>query len=207
MAWYSKVGEFFGSMGSGVIAPIAKAISEPIVAYNERRKEKQKAEHEMQMAEYAFKTQLIMNRESHNQAWEIEALKGPRKRGPMQWVSFIVLGAPFVVAWFNPALVALYFTQSLAVIPLWYQQMFVAIIGVIWGIANLKNAAEGINRAMMQRRNVDVSKLLEVPAEKIIRPAAVKKMIEPVEDVVEVVEEILSHDQLIEKYPELEGDK
>lgn len=202
MGWFSSVGEWFKG---GTIGAIANAISAPITAYQVRQKEITEAKHKMELADFSFKTQLIMNRESHNQAWEIEALKNStKKRSPMQWVTFLVLGAPFVIAWFNPALVAAYFTVSLKVIPLWYQQAFLSIIGVIWGIANLKNAANGINKALLMRRNVDVTKMMDIPAEKIIRPDGIKRIIDS--SPVNVIEKIIPDNELHDLYPDLKND-
>lgn len=161
MGWLSGFGETL----KAIVSPIMK----PINTWQERKNQKVAAEHALEMASLEFKTQLVMNRESHNQSWEIESLKQKPKTF-MQWISFLVLGAPFIVAWFNPALVKTYFVVSLAVIPLWYQQMFIAIIGVIWGIAQLKNAAEGISNTIKSYKSQpDLSKMQSIESEKIIR--------------------------------------
>lgn len=161
MGWFSGIGD--------TLRVIVDPIMKPINTWQERKNQKVAAEHALEMASLEFKTQLVMNRESHNQTWEIEALKRKPKT-VMQWISFLVLGAPFIIAWFNPVLVAAYFSTSLAVIPLWYQQMFIAIIGVIWGIAQLKNAADGISNTIRNFKSVpDLSKMKEIEPEKIIR--------------------------------------
>lgn len=161
MGWFSGIGD--------TLRVIVDPIMKPINTWQERKNQKAEAEHALEMASLEFKTQLVMNRESHNQTWEIEALKRKPKT-VMQWISFLVLGAPFIIAWFNPALVKSYFVVSLAVIPLWYQQMFIAIIGVIWGIAQLKNAAEGISNTIKSYKSKpDLSKMQDIDAEKIVR--------------------------------------
>jgi hypothetical protein len=176
----SAVGDFLGSAATGSVSWIGKAVeavASPFAEWQKRKTEVSQAEHELEMADIAFRSQLIMNRESHNQAWELEALKAPPKRGPMQWISFLVLGMPFIIAWFDPILVQQYFLVSLAVIPIWYQKTFLSIIGVIWGIAKLKDAADGINKMMLQRKMVDVSSMVAQSSEKIIRPKLIENLI------------------------------
>lgn len=174
-----SVGDFLGSVASGAsswIGGAVEAIATPFTEWQKRKTEIKQAQHELEMADLAFRSQLVMNRESHNQVWEIEALKRPPQKSPMQWISFIVLGCPFIIAWFNPQLVNDYFNVSLVVIPLWYQQTFISIIGVIWGIANLKNAAEGINKMLLQRKEVDITRLMDIASDAVIRPEAMKPL-------------------------------
>lgn len=153
------------------IGDIVSTIFKPINTWQERKSDVKKAKHAMEMAEIEFKTQLILNKESHNQNWEIESLKVSKDKKWMQWISFIVLGLPFVIAWFNPELVQQYFEVSLAVIPEYYQKMFISIIGVIWGVAQLKNVSDGIAGSIAKNRKVDVKQIKEVSGKKIIRPS------------------------------------
>ena len=88
----------------------------------------------------------------------------------MQWIVFIMISLPFIIAWFDPEMVRQYFEISLAVIPEWFQKVFLSITGVIFGVAQLKNVASTISDSFLKSKNVDVSKLKSIASSKIIRP-------------------------------------
>lgn len=186
MAWYSGI----VNLGN-VITGTVKTIFSPITEWQKRKTEKVKLTHNMEMADLKFRTGLISGRESHNQKWEIEALK-VKKRSPMQWISFIVLGLPFIIAWFNPALVATYFAVSIKVIPEWYIKLFVSILGVVWGIAQLKNVSAGVNEALLSRKAANIE------FERIKKQPTFNNIVENIEDKVE-----LTIEEIRDKYPEI----
>lgn len=121
------------------LSPVVEAVATPIKEWQTRKTEVAKAKHTIELAELNLRAKLMSSEQSHNQEWEIQSLK-VRKRSPMQWISFLVLGSPFVIAWFDAGLVKDYFEVSLQVIPEWYQQVFISIVGVIWGIHSVKDA-------------------------------------------------------------------
>ncbi len=104
-----------------------------------------------ELAQEKFKTKvaieqnrqrLAMAEETHNHEWEMASLKGTGKT--LRFVSFAIFAGPFVVAIFSPEDVKNYFDVSMAAVPLWWQQTFIAIIGGIWGLSSLKNIVPAV---------------------------------------------------------------
>ena len=82
------------------------------------------------------KARLLLSDQSHNQSWEMAQLEG--KDVLLQRLSFMLLSLPFVWAMFAPETVENYFTVAIASVPDWYQWIYIAMIGAIWGISEMK---------------------------------------------------------------------
>lgn len=109
-----------------------------------------KGKQEMKKAAMENKARLLRDKNSNNHEWEMANLLDKDKT--LRLMSFLMFAFPFIAAIFNAQAVNEYFTVAVASVPLWWQQMFVAIVGSVWGIASLKNvlpaAVDGIKKAL-----------------------------------------------------------
>jgi len=76
--------------------------------------------------------------------------------------SYAILTLPVLIVCFSPAHGKELF-NNLAVIPVWYAQLYVAVVGVIWGLPIASSAVSGIFSAVqhswLERQPVKIEKL------------------------------------------------
>lgn len=82
------------------------------------------------------KIRLAKQRASHNQQWEMSALEG--RDSLLRRFSFALFTFPLLWSGIDPQGAQEYFTVALAALPEWYIQTYMAMMAVIWGIAELK---------------------------------------------------------------------
>lgn len=90
------------------------------------------------------KATLIQSKTDNDHAWEMAEIN----KGDM-WLRracFAMFSLPFIVAMFDPTAVNDYFTVGLSSVPAWYQHAFMAMVGAIWGVVELKNAVTMMRR-------------------------------------------------------------
>ena len=89
-------------------------------------------------AESQNRQRLLLDAQSHNNEWEMASLRKSDRW--LRRVCFFIFVWPMtpVLVW-KPELVTEYF-NSLNSLPDWYVQLVMAMIGGIWGIAELKNS-------------------------------------------------------------------
>ena len=102
------------------------------------RQKIKEAKLDVKLAQMENTARLLREKEGYNAQWEQAQLAQTDRL--LRWLSFLILSTPFVSAAIFPEQVQKYFTVALAAIPEWYQAMYMAIIGAIWGIAELKNS-------------------------------------------------------------------
>ena len=116
-------------LGIGIITSL---ISDIAGDWKSKRADKRK----LNAAVTENKIRLASSKQSHNQNWEMAQLEG--KDDLLRRVSFVLLSFPIVWAFVDPVKVEAVFNTALAAIPDWYQYMYVAMIGAIWGISELR---------------------------------------------------------------------
>lgn len=97
-----------------------------------------KGKQRIQEAKTVAHENRLTSQQEHDNNWEVTAEKG--KDVWLRRFSFAQFSAPFFIAIFYPEKVRIYFEQSITAVPEWWQSMYVTIVGVVWGVAGLKNA-------------------------------------------------------------------
>lgn len=110
--------------------PIIGKVIDYIGGYFERKQRISEAQTQAEIQSY-------QSAQDHAQKWEITAESRSDKF--LRRVSFLLFVMPFLVAIVWPQHVQVYFEESLAVIPDWWRDTFIAITGSIWAISSLKN--------------------------------------------------------------------
>lgn len=94
--------------------------------------------------------------------------------------SYILLTLPIVIVCFMPAVGKDIF-NNLGLIPSWYAQLYVAVVGVIWGLPIASSAVSGIFGAVQQawseRQNVKIDKIKALGEAKALNTEQAKKEI------------------------------
>lgn len=114
---------------------IFSAISGIAGTWIKGKNEQQKAKNELKVAELQNKARLMLDKESYNHNWEMEALKGSDKK--LKWFSYTLFSLPFIVAIFFPEQVNVYFEKAIHTVPKWWQILFASINGAVWGLASI----------------------------------------------------------------------
>ncbi len=108
-----------------------------------------KGKQAIKQAEQENTARLLADKESNNSAWEMANLQDKDKF--LRWFSFVMFSSPFWIAIVSPEQVRDYFEVAINSVPVWWQQMFIAINGGVWGISSLKNVVpaliQGIKKA------------------------------------------------------------
>lgn len=120
-------------MGLKLFDGIAGLVGEGISFF----RDKQKAKHDVTMAGMENRARLLRDEQSYNYEWEMATLEDKDKW--LRRVSFSAFFLPFVVAIVSPEAVRDYFEVALASIPEWWQNVYIAITGAVWGLSSLKN--------------------------------------------------------------------
>lgn len=120
-----------------MIPSVITAFTSLVSNWFQNKIQKQKAQHELDVAELQNKARLMLDEQSNNHAWEMANLQDKDKW--LRRISFTMFSAPLVIAIFSPHQIKDYFDIALSSVPEWWLKTFVAINGAVWGIANLKN--------------------------------------------------------------------
>ncbi len=123
-------------------------ISSPVTQYLKNRGEIKKAKHTRDLAVIDNQARLAADKESNNHSWEMESL-----RGNSQWlriVCFIQLALPLTITCIWPDRGKEIFV-NLEVVPPWFVQLYMIVIGSIWGIHEFKTAAPQVIAAVLSR--------------------------------------------------------
>jgi hypothetical protein len=116
-------------------------IAAPITQWLENRGEIKKAQHERELAVINNQARLAKSEQEFNHQWEMESLKG---NSPwLRVIVFIQLAIPFNVAIISPDKGKVIF-DNLTSVPEWYVQMYLIVIGSVWGVSEFKKAAPGV---------------------------------------------------------------
>lgn len=113
-------------------------ISEPIVQWQKNRAAEKQAKHNRNMAVINNQARLASDTQSNNHEWEMASLQD--KDNALRWCSFWLFALPIIITVIWPEH-GNGIWSNLALVPKWFVQTFVAMIGGIWGIVELKKAA------------------------------------------------------------------
>ncbi|MGB1649388.1 MAG: hypothetical protein ACPHEP_00050 [Acidimicrobiales bacterium] len=116
---------------SGILGPIVNGVKDYVMS-----------EQEMKKAEKQNKARLLLDTNSNNHEWEMANLTDKDKW--LRRVSFGIFVFPLVWAAFDPVAVQVYFQVALTVMPEWYVQIVLSMVGGIWGISVLKNSVPAL---------------------------------------------------------------
>jgi len=123
-------------------------ISKPVTQYIKNKGEIGKAKHVRDLAIIENQARLAMDQQSNNHAWEMESLKGNS-----QWlriICFVQLALPLTITCIWPEQGREIFV-NLDVVPPWFVQLYMIVIGSIWGIHEFKSAAPQVIAAVLNR--------------------------------------------------------
>jgi hypothetical protein len=116
---------------SGILGPIVNGVKDYVMS-----------EQEMKKAEKQNKARLLLDTNSNNHDWEMANLTDKDKW--LRRISFGVFVFPLIWAAFDPIAVQAYFQVALTVMPDWYIQIVLSMVGGIWGISVLKNSVPAL---------------------------------------------------------------
>ena len=116
---------------SGILGPIVNGVKDYVMS-----------EQEMKKAEKQNKARLLLDTNSNNHEWEMANLTDKDKW--LRRISFCIFVFPLVWAAFDPVAVQAYFQVALTVMPEWYVQIVLSMVGGIWGISVLKNSVPAL---------------------------------------------------------------
>lgn len=120
------------SILSGILSAVTGAAGELLTDWREGRAN-QRA---VRKAVADNQIRLALDAAQHNSNWEMAALAG-RDRF-LRRVSFSLFSAPMIWAAVDPAGARAYFTDALAALPDWYVTGYLAMLGAIWGLSELR---------------------------------------------------------------------
>jgi hypothetical protein len=124
-------------------------VSKPVTQYLETRGEIKKAKHVRDLAIIDNQARLAQDEASHNHHWEMESLKGNS-----QWlrlICFVQLALPLTITCIWPDKGREIFI-NLEIVPAWFTQLYMIVIGSIWGIHEFKSAAPQVIGALLSRK-------------------------------------------------------
>jgi hypothetical protein len=113
-------------------------ISAPITQWIKNRGEEKAAKHTRKLAVINNQARLATDTQSNNHEWEMANLQD--KDNALRWCSFWLFALPIVITVISPEWGAKIFT-NLKIVPEWFVQTLIAMIGGIWGMTELKKAA------------------------------------------------------------------
>ena len=108
-----------------------------------------KGRQEIARAEAKTRARLIADREKYNADWEMAQLADKDKW--LRRISFGLFSFPIIMAYADPQAVKQYFDVALSAMPEWYIKVYLAMVGGIWGVQELKRALPALAAGL--RRN------------------------------------------------------
>ena len=95
------------------------------------------AKQKLKAAVVVRKLEMIADKNSYNQQWELAALQDGDK-----WIkrlSFLMLSAPLITAVFMPGQTQSYITHTLSSLPVWYTTAYMGMLSSIWAVKSLQS--------------------------------------------------------------------
>lgn len=123
-------------------------LSSPVTQWLKNRGEVKAAEHKRDLAVIDNQARLAASEQEYNHQWEMESLKGNPKW--LRIFCFFQIAIPLNISVFNPEAGAAIWA-NLDLVPPWYVQLYMIVIGSIWGIHEFKNAAPSVIQAVINR--------------------------------------------------------
>jgi hypothetical protein len=113
-------------------------ITAPVTQWLKNKGKEKAAKHKRKLAVINNQTRLASDEQSNNHEWEMANLQD--KDNALRWCSFWLFALPIVITVISPEWGAKIFT-NLKIVPEWFVQTLIAMIGGIWGMTELKKAA------------------------------------------------------------------
>lgn len=113
-------------------------IAAPVTQWLKNKGEEKAAKHTRKLAVINNQARLATDIQSNNHEWEMANLQD--KDNALRWCSFWLFALPIVITVISPEFGAKIFT-NLKIVPEWFVQTLIAMIGGIWGMTELKKAA------------------------------------------------------------------
>lgn len=120
-----------------LITALTAIASELVADWRQSRENKRK----VKSAAAEYRAEQARSSENYRQEWELRALEG----GDL-WVKRLVLllfSWPLIWAYFEPMAVEHYFNVTLASLPEWYKGAYLAMLGAVWGLTELRGYKAG----------------------------------------------------------------
>ena len=113
-------------------------ISKPLTVWLKNRGETKAAKHTRGLAVINNQARLANDVQSNNHEWEMASLQD--KDNALRWFSFCLFALPIIITILAPEYGAEIF-ENLTIVPEWFFQTLIAMIGGVWGMTELKKAA------------------------------------------------------------------
>jgi hypothetical protein len=124
-------------------------MSAPVTQWITNKGETSKAKHKKNLAIINNQSRLAQSEGEHNHEWEMESLKGNPPW--LRVVCFIQIALPLNLSVINPELGESIWA-GLAQVPDWYVQLYMIVIGSVWGIHEFKKAAPSVIAAVLGKK-------------------------------------------------------
>ena len=119
-------------------------ISSPLTQWIKNRGEVKIAKHTRTLAVINNQARLASDIQSNNHEWEMASLQN--QDTSLRWCSFWLFALPILITVISPEYGAVIWV-NLELVPEWFVTVFIAMIGGIWGIVELKKAIPQITAA------------------------------------------------------------
>jgi len=130
------------------LLPVLDFIAKPVTQYLKNYGEINKAKHDRDLAIIENQSRLAADRETYNHQWELESLKGNSHY--LRIACFIQLALPLTITCVWPEKGQDIF-RNLEAVPQWFVQLYMIVIGSVWGIHEFKSAAPQVIGAALAR--------------------------------------------------------
>lgn len=126
------------SLFATLLGPVTNAFT----SYNKGKNELKMLDLDIKKAEKENRAHLLRDKESNNAAWERQSLVSSDKW--LKRFAFVIFFWPLspVIIWY-PELVVRYY-DALSLVPMWWQQVVIGIVGSVFGLAALKNGLPAV---------------------------------------------------------------
>ena len=120
---------------------IISAISSPVTQWLKTSGEVKQAKHTRNLAVINNQARLAEDTAQYNHAWEMESLKGNPKW--LRVLCFLQIALPLNIAVISPE-TGNAIWANLDNVPGWYVQLYMIVIGAVWGVHEFKQAAPAV---------------------------------------------------------------
>lgn len=118
----------------------------PVTQWLKNRGEVKAAKHKRELAIIDNQARLAISEQSHNANWEMESLRGNSQ--VLRLICFIQLAVPITITCITPEHGAAIFS-NLERVPDWFVQLYMIVVGAVWGIHEFKQAAPSVIGAVL----------------------------------------------------------
>jgi len=114
---------------------LVEAISKPFTQWFKNKGDIKKAKHKLELAIIDNQSRLALSEAEYNHQWEMESLKGNSPH--LRVFCFVQFAIPLTVSVVSPEHGATIWA-NLELVPKWFVQVYMLMVGAIWGISEIK---------------------------------------------------------------------